>query len=520
MLAGYRAGGSRRKGTSVRTATTALDTEFTASRRYFDSVVGFLDGEAAAGFQHGQLEEHLAEVGRELIRLLQQDHTNLRAVREQRLDEVAEVDGTIHTRVEHGHTRPLATIFGQIDVPRMAYRAPWCTNLYPADAVWNLPDEKYSFGLRKLAAVEAGRGSFEQAVAAVQRATGLRLGNRQVSELATRAAVDVDQFYLTRDLPDVADADVLALSFDGKGIVVRPDALREATAKAATSAKLSTRLSKGEKRNRKRMAEVGAVYQVIPAPRTPADIIALATASPGDTERATAKAAGPKTVGKWLTASVTDTTAQVITSVFDEAQRRDPDHARTWIALVDGNNHQIDQIKAHARARKITVTIIIDFIHVLEYIWKAAWCFHSEGDPKAEQWVADKALEILSGNAGLVAAAIRRTATRRNLTDEQRRNADTTADYLHNKKKHLDYPTALAEGWPIATGVIEGACRHLVKDRMDVTGARWGLRGAEAILKLRALTSNGDFPAYWTYHQQQEQQRVHNSRYWNDELPT
>ncbi len=504
----------------MRTATTALDTEFTASRRYFDSVVGFLDGEAAAGFQHGQLEEHLAEVGRELIRLLQQDHTNLRAVREQRLDEVAEVDGTIHTRVEHGHTRPLATIFGQIDVPRMAYRAPWCTNLYPADAVWNLPDEKYSFGLRKLAAVEAGRGSFEQAVAAVQRATGLRLGNRQVSELATRAAADVDQFYLTRDLPDVADADVLALSFDGKGIVVRPDALREATAKAATSAKLSTRLSKGEKRNRKRMAEVGAVYQVIPAPRTPADIIALATASPGDTERATAKAAGPKTVGKWLTASVTDTTAQVITSVFDEAQRRDPDHARTWIALVDGNNHQIDQIKAHARARKITVTIIIDFIHVLEYIWKAAWCFHSEGDPKAEQWVADKALEILSGNAGLVAAAIRRTATRRNLTDEQRRNADTTADYLHNKKKHLDYPTALAEGWPIATGVIEGACRHLVKDRMDVTGARWGLRGAEAILKLRALTSNGDFPAYWTYHQQQEQQRVHNSRYWNDELPT
>ena len=504
----------------MRTATAALDTGFTVSRRYFDSVVGFLDGEAAAGLRHAQLEEHLAEVGRELIRLLQQDHTNLRAVREQRLDEVAEVDGTVHTRVEHGHTRTLATIFGQIDVPRMAYRAPWCTNLYPADAVWNLPDEKYSFGLRKLAAVEAGRGSFEQAVAAVQRATGLRLGNRQVSELAARAAADVDQFYLTRDLPEEAGADVLALSFDGKGIVVRPDALRPATAKAATSAKLSTRLSKGEKRNRKRMAEVGAVYQVIPAPRTAADIIALATAVPGDADGAAAKAAGPKTVGKWLTASVTDTTARVVTSVFDEAGRRDPDHARTWIALVDGNNHQIDQIKAHARARKITVTIIIDFIHVLEYIWKAAWCFHTEGDPKAEQWVADKALEILSGNAGLVAAAIRRTATRRALTDEQRRNADTTADYLHNKKKHLDYPTALAAGWPIATGVIEGACRHLVKDRMDVTGARWGLDGAEAILKLRALTSNGDFNAYWTYHQQQEQLRVHNNRYWNNDLPT
>jgi hypothetical protein len=503
----------------MRRATATLDTEFTASRQYFDSVVGFLDGEAAAGLQHGQLEEHLAEVGRELIRLLQQDHTNLRAVREERLAEVAEPDGTIHTRVEHGHTRTLATIFGEIDVPRMAYRAPWSTNLYPADAAWNLPGEKYSFGLRKLAAVEAGRGSFEQTVAAIQRATGLRLGNRQASELAARAAADVDQFYLTRDLPDVAGADVLALSFDGKGIVMRPDALRAGTAKAATSQKLSTRLSKGEKRNRKRMAEVGAVYQVIPAPRTPADIIALATAAPGDTDGASAKTARPKTVGKWLTASVTDTTAQVITSVFDEAQRRDPEHEQTWIALVDGNNHQIDQIKTHARARHVPVTIIIDFIHVLEYVWKAAWCFHTEGDPQAEQWVADKALEILSGNAGLVAAAIRRTATRRALTDEQRRNADTAADYLHHKKKYLDYPTALAAGWPIATGVIEGACRHLIKDRMDVTGARWGLDGAEAILKLRALTSNGDFNAYWTYHQQQEQLRVHHSRYWNEELP-
>jgi len=500
----------------MHTTTGTLDTEFTASRQHFNSMVDFLAGDTCAALQHGQLEEHLTEVGRELIRLLQQDHANLRAVREQRRDEVAEPDGTIHTRVEHGHARTLATVFGPITVARIAYRAPWSTNLYPADAAWNLPAEKYSFGLRKLAAIESGRGSYEQATAAITRATGLRLGNRQVSELAGRAATDIDDFYQTRDLPEVA-GDILALSFDGKGIVVRPDALRAGTAKAATSAKLTTRLSKGEKRNRKRMAEVGALYEVIPAPRTPADIITEATTTPGDT---TARAAGPRTVGKWLTASVTDTTAQVITAVFDQAQRRDPDHARTWIALVDGNNHQIDKIKAHSRRLHVPIPIIIDFIHVLEYVWKAAWCFHPEGDPHAETWVAEKALGNLSGNAGLVAAAIRRTATRRGLTHEQRRNADTAADYLHNKKRYLDYPAALAAGWPIATGVIEGACRHLVKDRMDVTGARWGLDGAEAILKLRALTSNGDFDAYWTFHMRQEQLRVHNSRYWNHELPT
>jgi len=110
---------------------------------------------------------------------------------------------------------------------------------------------------------------------------------------------------------------------------------------------------------------------------------------------------------------------------------------------------------------------------------------HAAGEHNVLKWFGDKELGTLSGNAGLVAAAIRRKATRRGLTPEQRRNADTTADYLHNKKKYLNYPGALAAGWPIATGVIEGACRHLVKDRMDITGARWGLDGAEAILKLR-----------------------------------
>jgi hypothetical protein len=137
-------------------------------------------------------------------------------------------------------------------------------------------------------------------------------------------------------------------------------------------------------------------------------------------------------------------------------------------------------------------------VHVLEYLWRAAWCFYREGDPAAEQWVCTHAHQVLAGRAHIVAAAIRRKATYHRLGPSQRRHADTAAaSYLLAKKPYLDYPTALAEGWPIATGVIEGACRHLVKDRMDITGARWGLAGAEAILKLRALTTNGDFDAYW-----------------------
>ena len=132
-----------------------------------------------------------------------------------------------------------------------------------------------------------------------------------------------------------------------------------------------------------------------------------------------------------------------------------------------------------------------------------------EGDPAAETWVHEKALAVLEAKAGIVAASIRRKATRLGLDREKRAKADRAAEYLHNKHPYLDHPTALKHGWPIATGVIEGACRHLVKDRMDITGARWGLAGAEAVLKLRALTSNGDFDAYWRYHLAQEPRIVH-----------
>jgi len=125
----------------------------------------------------------------------------------------------------------------------------------------------------------------------------------------------------------------------------------------------------------------------------------------------------------------------------------------------------------------------------------------------------------LKGRAGIVAGAIRRKATRLHLDGDTRARADRTADYLLNKRPYLDYPTALANGWPIATGIIEGACRHLIKDRMDLTGARWGLQGAEAILKLRAIRSNNDFDEYWTYHLARERHRNHQSRYANSVIP-
>ena len=133
--------------------------------------------------------------------------------------------------------------------------------------------------------------------------------------------------------------------------------------------------------------------------------------------------------------------------------------------------------------------------------------------------MADKAREVLAGRATRVAAAIRRKATYHGLDAARRANADACANYLTNKAAYLHYASALEKGWPIATGVIEGACRHLVKDRMDITGARWGLEGAEAVLKLRALHTNGDFGDYWRFHLSQERQRIHEKRYANNVVP-
>ena len=484
---------------------------FAASRQLFAGLCTFLHGEQAGVLDHGALEEALAEQGRELLRQLYQDHLDLRAQRERRLTVVADADGLPRTSVEPGHHRALATVFGTVDVQRMAYRRRGQPNLHPADAMLNLPAERHSHGLRRLAAEAAAHGSFDHATGTIRRRTGTRTAKRQVEALATRAAADVDDFYATRPHQPTDPGDALVLTFDGKGIVMRPDALRPATKAAArtSSSKLATRLSKGEKRNRKRMATVGAVYDLTPVPRTAADVLANSdTPTPA-----------PKATNKWLTASVVQDTTAVLSTVFDQAQRRDPTNSRTWVALVDGNNHQIDRIHAEAKQRGVTVPVLIDFIHVLEYVWRAAWSFYREGDPDAETWVHDKALAILNGKASTVAAAIRRKATRRSLPTDRRAGADRCADYLLNKRGYLDYPTALNNGWPIATGIIEGACRHIVKDRMDITGARWGLDGAEAILKLRAVHANGDFDDYWAHHTAQEQRRIHQARYANAVIP-
>ncbi|MDQ6837608.1 MAG: ISKra4 family transposase [Actinomycetota bacterium] len=329
-----------------------------------------MEGPEAAALSHGELEDQLDARGRELLRRMYQDHLSLRTATERRLEAVVDSDSVAHGALETGHRRRLVTIFGDVDVVRVAYRHRGHPNLYPADGELNLPVCRHSHGLRRLAATEATRGSFDEAADAVERATGQRVAKRQVEALTATAAVDVDDFYATRaQRADAPDDDVLVLSADGKGIVMRPDALREHTAKAAAAAtnKLECRLSKGKKRNRKRLAEVGAVYDLTPVTRTPSDVLA--------SKNGPSPPPAPKARAKWVTASVVEDAATVIATVFDEAERRDPGHTRRWVALVDGNNHQIDRINTEAKARGADVTIVIDLIHVLVLVGRRVVLF-------------------------------------------------------------------------------------------------------------------------------------------------
>lgn len=175
------------------------------------------------------------------------------------------------------------------------------------------------------------------------------------------------------------------------------------------------------------MATVASVYQLTPAPRTPADVF------PG-AEDSGPRTAAPTAKDQWLMASVVDDAATVVGRVFGEAQRRDPDHTRAWIGLVDGNDHQTDRIGPRRG-----------------------------GHPRRR--------------------AVRSKATYHRLVPARRANADTAATYLVDKAPFLNYARALAQGWPIATGVIEGACRFLVKGRMGITGARWSAQGTEALVR-------------------------------------
>jgi hypothetical protein len=490
---------------------------FAAARAQAEAMIAWARCEQALGAEHGELEERAMADGMEFMRLLAQAHLDLRAAREQRRDDVTGAAGDRRVTCEAGHERTRLMIFGPVRTSRIAYRRRGKENLYPQDAGLNWSEHAYSAGIVSRNARAVAAVPFGPAAAQVSAQGAIRLGKRQCEELAIAAAGDFEAYHAARRPEPCPAGTGLLITADGSAFPVLPGALREATAKAAARARQAAASGwPGDppeaRKSRKRMAELAAVADIEPVPRSAGDVLA-ALFAPGSDD---VPAQGPKARGKTMFASVRRPAADVIADAFAEAHRRDPDHARPWLAVVDGNCHQIGVIEQLAAESQVKVPILIDLIHVRQYLWKAAGSFFYPGDPAARAWVRDQTAKILAGRHRDVRAGIRRRATACGYSPAERAGADECADYLENKQDYLDYPAFLAAGWPVASGLIEGAARWLIKDRMEVTGARWDLDGAEAILKLRALAGTGDLDDYLTYHFQQEKRRNHDARYQPD----
>jgi len=508
--------------------TTSADTQspFQMAEYGVSQLINSLKSREAMTKEHSDIEDEIAGNLQDIAKLLLQGHLDARG-KGNIGSSIKGADGKQRTH-KRASEHILKSIFGEVVDTRIGYSHPQHESLFPKDASLNLPDDSYSHGLHRKLAKEAIRGSIDEAIESIAEQTGVKIPKRQALMIIENSSKDFDAFYgheqSVKAEEQLESLPIQVLTTDGKGVVMRLDGLREATKEKRLEIEEEAinsgarRLKRGEKKNGKRMAQVASTYCIDRHIRKPEDIVRDYSV-PKDINNPLAPRQKkvpnkkPKPVGKRVWASLEKDQTVVIEELFAEAVRRDPSQQKEWVGLVDGQKSQLAALQAEAEKHHLNLTVIVDIIHVIEYVWRASLAFHAEGSLEREWWVNERVLKILQGKATLVAAGICRSATRRELSEEQRMAADKCASYLKNNAPYLRYDKYLSKGYPIATGVIEGACRHLVKDRMDLTGARWSLKGGEAILKLRSIIKSGDFDAYWAFHLAEEYKRNHANKY-------
>lgn len=461
---------------------------------------------ATAASNHADVERAIWQAGMEVMRNLYQGWLNqVSAVEKQLADMHPKPEGVQEIRT---FGRRLESIFGRVRVPRLGYRKQEDNQSeFPLDKILNLPSQIYSLPVRERVADEARRGSFEQASCTVDKTTGAHVPHRQAEKLAGQAAQDFDAFYEQKAANDSVSPEALELvSVDGKGVTMRKEGLRDATRKAkqeveAAKVRGDPMAQKKTRKYDKRMAVVSANWEQVPKVRSAEDILA---GLDGDKSERTKL---PRPQNKRVRASVEKTLAQGIEEAFDELDRRDPEHKRKVGVLLDGGEDQLAMVKKEADKRARSLVIILDVIHVLHYLWMAGYALCDKDDVKTEAFTREFLRRLLTGSASYVASTIRRMATMQQLDGTARESVDTCCGYLLKYQEYLRYNEYLAQGFPIASGIIEGTCRYLIQDRLGITGARWNVPGAEAVLRLRAIHSSGDWEEYIAFHERQESSR-------------
>jgi len=473
------------------TIATPSPVEPTPALIEFSRLESWLASSNALQLPLNQIEFQQQAKGRELQRLLLQAHLEHRGHGDVGSAlKLQKPDGEVLYSYRHLSTRSITTVFGTVQITRMGYSRPGTPSIFPLDKTLALPSRSFSYELQQRLAKAAVQNPFLESVQTISELTGVVVSKRSLEEILPDAAQDFDAFYHQRSVA-TARGSILVAAVDGKGIpMVKPD-----------GAQPRARLTKGQKANKKRMATVATVFTRAPWVRTPQQIIDnLFPSSPKPSDAPSP----PRPENKRVWASLRKGKTAVIQEVAEEMDRRDPSRSLTRLALTDGERAL--QIRVND---KLDVTLILDLIHVLEKLWKAAYVFHPEGSLAADLWVIDRALKILYGEVGQVVKGIRQSITKRGLFGPKRKTLNGVANYLYRNRTHMRYDEYLANGWPIASGPVEGACKNLIKDRMERSGMRWTEKMAEAIVQLRAIYLSGDFDRYWEFHIAQDQHRLY-----------
>jgi hypothetical protein len=458
---------------------------------------------AKAAMAHTGLAEIEAESerrGRELVRLALQAHLDARGDGD--LGPAIVVlgpEGPIRLGYKKTHTRRVLTIFGEVSVSRVGYGAPGRRTIHPLDAELKLPARTYSYECQRRLVRQAVCGPFDEAVAVVADMTGVAVPKRSAEQIVLDAAGDFEGFYASRVRAGhkPAAGEILVGAIDCKGIpMVKPEVAARVV-----------RRGKGEKANKKKMATVAAVFSQAPVVRTPKAVLDSLFAAPGAPSPQKRR---PRPTAKRVWASLLSNKDSFIADVRAEMIRRDPRHRRTWVMVTDGER---------ALQRRVTatfegVTLVLDLLHVLEKLWKVAYVFHPEGSPEAAAFVRERAERILTGQVSQVVKGLRQMVTKRRLKADKAKTLTDVADYYYRNRERMAYDVYLKNGWPIASGSVEGACKNLIRDRFERSGMRWTPAMAEAMLKLRAVYLSGDFESYWDWHVQQDQRRLYGNPSW------
>ena len=385
------------------------------------------------------------------------------------------------------------SIFGKISVWRPYFYAPGVGGDMPLDAALSLGIGCYSDLLRETLDYLAVYVPFNKAVDIFKRILKVTISTRVQQKFVTEDAEDVLAYYEQKPAPAAADeAEILVIQADGKGIPIilekpLPDPVR---------------LGKGQKRGRKKEAIVTTVYTITANSRTPEDVVDSFFQQHKDDKKRKISVPKPQNKHIWATLDGKET---ALARLEQQVAPRQGSHIQHKVALADG----CEALQGWIEKQFPDFTLILDFIHANEYLWKVANSLLGEGNERRTKWVKKQTELILLGKTRQVIDDFRSRAKKKTRTKTQVEKLDKTANYFERNLKYMAYDTYLANGWPIASGVIEGACRHFVKDRFELSGMRWEQSGAENLLRLRAIAENEDWDDYHLFRRQQRHQRLY-----------